>query len=173
MQRLAQRGHAALGAVIVEARGVHYADVGQRDLDQATGPQLGRGRLAVQQGFRVGRRVAIQVDQGRGRVVAQPEAAHRLHRVGAVGRGFAGTDAQPPGEARHQRIGPLDSARAVLADTDHLPADRPGVEHLVEFGDAVNVRQRDGEEPGDLLDGRPRQPAAAERLRVVEDFQEA
>ena len=173
VQRLAQRGHAALGAVVVEAGGVHHADVRQRDLDQPTGPQLGRGRLAVQQGFRVGRRVAIQVDQGRGRAVAQPQAAHRLQGVGAVGRGFAGTDAQPLGQARHQRIGPSDSARAVLADADHLPTDRLGVEHLVEFGDTINVRQRDREEPGDPLDGRPRQPAAAERLRVVEDFQEA
>ena len=75
--------------------------------------------------------MAFEVDQRGRRTVTQPQAAHGFQRVGAVGRGLAGTDAELAVKAASS-LGAMHRARPILADADHLAADRLRVKHFVE-----------------------------------------
>jgi len=169
---LAQRCHAALCAVVVQAGGVHDADVGEGHLDQPADLELrGRGR-SIQQGIDRSRCMPRAVDQRGRRAVTQPQAADRLQRHRAIRGGLAGRASQSFPKRGQQHVAAAHRARSIDADADELAAHRFGMEHVVELGDAVDIGQGDIKVGGDPAERWLGQPAVEERLRVVQHFEQ-
>src|SRR6266699_1116819 len=101
------------------------------------------------------------VDRDDRRPAAAAETLDGAQGDRAVLGRLAEADAELALEGLDHALSAAEGAADVRADLDHVAADRPQVEHVVEGRDRLAVSRRQPERGADLFEGLGREPAVA------------